>query len=63
MRSEAVVLVVDPVSGAVVGTLDVESAAPDAFTKVDRRALRGCAAALSGLVVEAGSQVAVCVRG
>jgi L-methionine (R)-S-oxide reductase len=54
-RSEAVVPVVDPATGAVVGTLDVESGERDAFTEVDRRALEGCAAALAGLFVEAGS--------
>jgi L-methionine (R)-S-oxide reductase len=54
-RSEAVVPVVDPATGAVVGTLDVESAERDAFTEVDRRALERCAAALSGLFVETAS--------
>ena len=54
-RSEAVIPVVDSATGAVVGTLDVESAERDAFTEVDRRALERCAAALTGLFVEAGS--------
>ena len=47
---------VDPATGAVVGTLDVENAEQDAFTEADQRALEGCAAALAGLFVEAGSQ-------
>jgi GAF domain-containing protein len=51
--SEAIVPVVDPDTGAVVGTLDVESAERDAFTDADRQALEGCAAALSGLLAEA----------
>jgi L-methionine (R)-S-oxide reductase len=54
-RSEAVVPVVDPATGAVVGTLDVESAEVDAFTDADRRALERCAAALVGLFAEAGA--------
>jgi L-methionine (R)-S-oxide reductase len=54
-RSEAVVPVVDPATGAVVGTLDVESAEQDAFTEVDQRALERCAAALTSLFSEVGS--------
>jgi L-methionine (R)-S-oxide reductase len=54
-RSEAVVPVVDPATGAVVGTLDVESAERDAFTEIDQRALERCAAMLTGLFVEVGS--------
>ena len=54
-RSEAVVPVVDPATGAVVGTLDVESAERDAFTEVDQQALERYATALPGLFVEAGS--------
>jgi L-methionine (R)-S-oxide reductase len=54
-RSEAVVPVVDPATGAVVGTLDVESAQQDAFTELDQRALERCAASLTGLFAEAGS--------
>ena len=54
-RSEAVAPVVDPATGAVVGTLDVESAERDAFTEVDQRALERCAAALTGLFTGAGS--------
>jgi GAF domain-containing protein len=50
--SEAIVPVVDPDTGAVVGTLDVESAERDAFTDADRQALERCAAALTGLVAE-----------
>jgi L-methionine (R)-S-oxide reductase len=50
--SEAIVPVVDPDTGTVVGTLDVESAERDAFTDADRQALEGCAAALAGLVAE-----------
>jgi L-methionine (R)-S-oxide reductase len=50
--SEAIVPVVDPDTGTVVGTLDVESAERDAFTDTDRQALEGCAATLTGLVAE-----------
>jgi L-methionine (R)-S-oxide reductase len=50
--SEAIVPVVDPDTGTVVGTLDVESAERDAFTDADRQALERCAAALRGLVAE-----------
>ena len=53
--SEAIVPVVDPGTGTVVGTLDVESAERDAFTEADRQALEECAAALRGLFAEAGS--------
>ncbi len=53
--SEAIVPVVDPGTGTVVGTLDVESAERNAFTDADRHALEGCAAALRGLFAEAGS--------
>jgi L-methionine (R)-S-oxide reductase len=49
-RSEAIVPVVDPATGAVVGTLDVESAERDAFTEADRRELERCAAALRDLL-------------
>jgi L-methionine (R)-S-oxide reductase len=52
--SEAIVPVVDPGTGAVVGTLDVESAERDAFTDADRQALQECAAALPGLFAGAG---------
>jgi L-methionine (R)-S-oxide reductase len=48
-RSEAVVPVLDPGTGAVVGTLDVESTERDAFTDADRQALERVAAASSGL--------------
>jgi L-methionine (R)-S-oxide reductase len=50
--SEAIVPVVDPDTGTVVGTLDVESAERDAFTDADRQALIGCAAALTSLVAD-----------
>jgi L-methionine (R)-S-oxide reductase len=53
--SEVIVPVVDPGTGTVVGTLDVENAERDAFTDADRQALVGCAAALWGLFAEAGS--------
>jgi len=53
--SEAIVPVVDPGTGTVVGTLDVESADRDTFTDADRQALVGCAAALCGLFAAAGS--------
>jgi L-methionine (R)-S-oxide reductase len=52
--SEAIVPVLDPGTGAVVGTLDVESAERDAFTDADRHALQACAAALPGLFAGAG---------
>jgi L-methionine (R)-S-oxide reductase len=52
--SEAIVPVVDPGTGTVVGTLDVESAERDAFSDADREALEGCAAALRGLFAAAG---------
>jgi L-methionine (R)-S-oxide reductase len=54
-RSEAIVPVVAPATGAVVGTLDVESAERDAFTDADQQALKRCAAALGGLFAEVGS--------
>jgi GAF domain-containing protein len=47
--SEAVVPVVDPGRGVVVGTLDVESGQRDAFTDADRQALERVAAASRGL--------------
>jgi L-methionine (R)-S-oxide reductase len=50
--SEAIVPVVDPDTGTVVATLDVESAERDAFTDADRQALVGCAAVLTGLFAE-----------
>ena len=46
---------VDPATGAVVGTLDVESAERDAFTEIDQRAVEWYAATLTGLFVEVGS--------
>jgi putative methionine-R-sulfoxide reductase with GAF domain len=48
-RSEAILPVLDPGTGAVVGTLDVESGERDAFTDADRQALERVAAASSGL--------------
>jgi putative methionine-R-sulfoxide reductase with GAF domain len=51
--SEAIVPVVDPATGTVVGTLDVESAERDAFTDADRQTLERCAAALAGLFADA----------
>jgi L-methionine (R)-S-oxide reductase len=47
--SEAVVPVVDPATGVVVGTLDVESGERDAITNADRQALERIAAATRGL--------------
>jgi GAF domain-containing protein len=47
--SEAIVPVLDPATGAVVGTLDVESGERDAFTDADRQALEQVAAACGGL--------------
>jgi GAF domain-containing protein len=52
--SEAIVPVLDAATGAVVGTLDVESAERDAFTAADRQALARCAAALAGLFTGTG---------
>ena len=51
--SEAIIPVLDPGTGTVVGTLDVESGERDAFTDADRQALEGCAAALPDLFAEA----------
>ena len=53
--SEAIVPVLDPATGTVLGTLDVESAERDAFTAADRQALERCAVALTGLFAEAGA--------
>jgi L-methionine (R)-S-oxide reductase len=53
--SEAIIPVLNPDTGTVVGTLDVESGQRDAFTDADRQALERCAAALAGLVAKAGS--------
>jgi L-methionine (R)-S-oxide reductase len=53
--SEAIIPVLNPDTGTVVGTLDVESGERDAFTDADRQALERCAAALAGLVAKAGS--------
>ena len=47
--AEAIVPVLDPATGAVVGTVDVESAERDAFTDADRQALERVAAASRGL--------------
>jgi L-methionine (R)-S-oxide reductase len=47
--SEAIIPVLEPGTGRVVGTLDVESAERDAFTDADRQALERVAAASSGL--------------
>jgi putative methionine-R-sulfoxide reductase with GAF domain len=47
--SEAIVPVLDPGTGAVLGTLDVESGERDAFSDADRQALERVAAASSGL--------------
>ena len=47
--SEAVVPVMDPGTGVVVGTLDVESGERDAFTDADRQALERVAATSRGL--------------
>ena len=45
----------NPDTGTVVGTLDVESGEWDAFTDADCQALQRCAAALVGLVAKAGA--------
>jgi L-methionine (R)-S-oxide reductase len=47
--SEAIVPVIQPGTGTVVGTVDVESGQRDAFTDADRQALEACAARLPGL--------------
>ncbi len=47
--SEAIIPVLEPGTGAVVGTLDVESAERDAFTDADRQALERVAAAIGTL--------------
>jgi putative methionine-R-sulfoxide reductase with GAF domain len=47
--SEAIIPVLDPGTGTVMGTLDVESGERDAFTDADRQALEGYAAALPDL--------------
>jgi L-methionine (R)-S-oxide reductase len=49
--SEAIIPVLDPGTGMVVGTLDVESGERDAFTAADRQALERVAAASRGLFV------------
>jgi putative methionine-R-sulfoxide reductase with GAF domain len=51
--SEAIIPVLDPSTGTVVGTVDVESGERDAFTDADRQALEGYAAALPDLFAEA----------
>jgi L-methionine (R)-S-oxide reductase len=53
--SETIVPVLHPGTGAVVGTLDVESAERDAFTVADRQALEDCAAALRPLFAGSAS--------
>ena len=53
--SEAIIPGLDPGTGTVMGTLDVESGERDAFTDADRQAPEGCAAALPGLVATSGS--------
>jgi putative methionine-R-sulfoxide reductase with GAF domain len=47
--SEAIIPVLDPGTGAVVGTLDVEGGERDAFTDADRQALERVAAATATL--------------
>jgi putative methionine-R-sulfoxide reductase with GAF domain len=47
--AEAIVPVMDAATGAVVGTVDVESAERDAFTDADRQVLERVAAASRGL--------------
>ena len=53
--SEAIIPVLNPDTGTVVATLDVESGERDAFTDADRQALERCAAALADLIAEARS--------
>jgi GAF domain-containing protein len=48
-RSEIVVPILLPGTGAVLGMIDVESDQPNAFTDDDRVLLEGCAAVLAGL--------------
>jgi L-methionine (R)-S-oxide reductase len=53
--SEAIIPVLDPGTGTVVGTLDAESGERAAFTDADRQALERCAAALADLMASARS--------
>jgi L-methionine (R)-S-oxide reductase len=53
--SEAIIPVLDPGTGTVVGTLDAESGERATFTDADRQALERCAAALADLIAEARS--------
>jgi L-methionine (R)-S-oxide reductase len=53
--SEAIIPILDPGTGTVAGTLDVESDERNAFTDADRQALERCAAALADLVAKARS--------
>ena len=48
-RSEIIVPVIEPATGKVVGTIDVESEHKNAFTDVDRATLERCAAAIANL--------------
>ena len=48
-RSEIIVPVIEPATGKVVGTIDVESEHKNAFTDVDRATLERCAAAIADL--------------
>jgi L-methionine (R)-S-oxide reductase len=56
--SEAIIPVVAPATGAVVGALDVESAERDAFTDADQQALERCAAALGACLPRWAHRVA-----
>jgi L-methionine (R)-S-oxide reductase len=53
--SEAIIPVLDPGTGTVIGTLDAESGERATFTDADRQALERCAAALADLIAEARS--------
>src|SRR5262249_25282735 len=48
-QSEMIVPVINPKTGTVVGTLDVESERKEAFEDKDRMAIEGCARALTKL--------------
>jgi L-methionine (R)-S-oxide reductase len=54
--SEAIIPIIEPRTGTVVGTLDVESARRNAFSDADRQALEEYARALTGLFTRGRSQ-------
>jgi GAF domain-containing protein len=48
-RAEAIFVVASPIDGRIIGTIDVESERPNAFTPEDEAFLAGCAEALVSL--------------